>query len=386
MSENQKVSLWGIVVLIVMNKKKLIFLSILSLIVSYTAVFFLAEKQYEATATIIPLNESTMSGLSSLLNNVSSVLPMGLGSINKETDMNLYLTILYSRTSIENLIDRYNLQKLYKIKRHDDAIKIVRKMFVTKITMENAFTITVRTKSPLLAADMANYLVKYLNEKILELNVSKSKDNRLFLEKRYDEIVNNLRDAEDSLKIYQIKSGVFEAENQAKSSLEAYARMDADVAAKQVEIQVLNKMYGENSPNVRSAEISLRELKSKINKLKTTSDSGSVLLSLNSLPQKTLNYYRYYRNVRIYTEMLSYVMPMYEQAKFDEQKNVPILQIIDNAIPPERKAFPSRTSMSVIITCITMFVIISFIILKEILQKTDNEKLLFLKRELFNFK
>jgi tyrosine-protein kinase Etk/Wzc len=386
MSGNQKISLWNIIVLLVKSKKKLMFVFLISLIVSYAGVYFLTEKQYESTATIIPLNESSLSGLSSLLNNVSSVLPMGLGNINKESDMNLYLTILFSRSSIENLIDKYDLQKLYNIKSRENAVKFVSKIIFTKITIENAFTIKVRTKSPVLAATMANYLVEYLNSKILELNVSKSRDSRIFLEKRYQEITDNLRDAEDSLKYFQIKSGVFEAENQAKSSLEAYARMDADVATKQIEIQVLNKMYGANSPNVQGAEIALRELRYKVNKLKSTSDSGSVLMSLNSLPQNTLNYYRYYRNVRIYSEMLSYVMPMYEQAKFEEQKNIPILQVIDPAIPPEKKAYPSRTFMSLMVTFTTLVFAASFLIVKDIFEKTENEKLLFLKKELFNFK
>lgn len=386
MSENQIVSLWSILVLLIKNKKKLLLVFFSSLIISYAAVFFFTEKQYEATATIIPLNESSMTGLSSLLNNVSSVLPMGLGSISKESDMNLFLTILFSRSSIENLIDTFGLQKLYKIKSREASVKVVRKIIFTKITMENAFTIQVRTKSPELGADMANYLVKYLNDKILELNVSKSRDNRLFLEKRYQEINDNLRDAEDSLKYYQIKSGIFEAEGQAKNSLEAYAKMDAEMATKQVEMQVMKKMFGDNSPNVKSAEISLKELKNKIANLKTTSDSGSVLLSLKSLPQKTLNFYRYYRNVRIYNEMLSFVMPMYEQAKFEEQKNIPILQVIDKAVPPEKKANPSRTFMSLVVTCITMFFAISLMITKDIMHKSDNEKIVFMKKELFNLK
>lgn len=386
MMENQQLSLWFIFKLLIINKKKLILIFLCSLVFSYGGVFFLTEKQYESTATIIPLNDSSLSGLSALFNNVSSMLPVGLGNISNESDMNMFNTIIYSRSSIEDCIKKFDLQKLYKIKQREDAVKVVRKIIKTSITLNNAYEIKVRTKSPQLAAEMTNYLVKYLNDKIIQLNGSKSKENRLFLEKRYNEITTNLRTAEDSLRQFQEKTGVFVADNQIQASLETYAKLDAELATKQIEIQVLKKMYGENSSNVQSAQIAHDVLRNKVKKIKNGSDSGSVIMSLSTMPKTSLDFYRHYRNVRIYNEMLSYILPMFEQAKFEEQKNIPILQIIDNAIPPERKAYPSRTFMAIVVTTILMLFVCSYLVISEFIKNTDNEKILFLKKELFNFK
>ncbi len=36
-------------------------------------------------------------------------------------------------------------------------------------------------------------------------------------------------------------------------------------------------------------------------------------------------------------------MPMYEQAKVEEQKSIPTIMVIDKAVPPELKYSPKRS-------------------------------------------
>jgi capsular polysaccharide biosynthesis protein len=185
MSDHYKIEFLDYLVLIVKWKKTLLTVFFSSLLVSYGLIFLFVPKQYESTATILPSTEDNyMSGLYSMMKNFSSVMPGSLGNIKKESEMDLYKTIIYSRASIENLIDKFNLQKLYKIKKRVEAIEIIGKMIKTKITLEDAFTISMRASSPQLASDLTNYLVKYLNDKIVDLNVTKSKENRIFIEQR----------------------------------------------------------------------------------------------------------------------------------------------------------------------------------------------------------
>jgi capsule polysaccharide export protein KpsE/RkpR len=327
-----------------------------------------------------------MSGLYSMMKNFSSVMPGSLGNIKKESEMDLYKTIIYSRTSIENLIDKFNLQKLYKIKKREEAIEIIGKMIKTKITLEDAFTISMRASSPQLASDLTNYLVKYLNDKIVDLNVTKSKENRIFLEQRYNEIKLDLKNSEDSLKAYQEKSGVMEAEKQTQASVETYGKLESELSIKQVEYEVLQKIYGQNSPIVANGKISLDEFKKKYEQIKAGKDSGTVLIGLNSIPKKGLAYARYYRNVKISGQLLEFIIPLFEQAKFEEEKMVPILQVLDHAIPMEKRVAPQRIKMAGLITCSVVFIFIFYLILKEMLSASQNPKIRFIKNELFHFK
>jgi tyrosine-protein kinase Etk/Wzc len=387
MAETKKIEFLDYLVLIVTWKKVLLSVFLISLAISYLFIRFFVEKQYSATATIIPAVEANaLSGLTSMIKDFSVALPTGLSGITKETEMDLYNTILFSRSSIEALSLKFDLQRLYKIKSKEQAIKSIRKMVKTDVTMENAFVIIVSSKTPQLACDIANYLVTYLNDKIIELHVAKAKDNRRFLEQRYNEIKENVKNAEDSLLSFQERTGVFEANEQTKATLESFAKLESDLAVKQVEYSVLNKIYGENSPTTSNAKISLREYQNSVDRLKNGQDKTNIIIGINSLPKKAMNYYKYFRDVKIYNQMLEFLVPLFEQSKFDEQKNIPIIQVIDPAVPPEKKSFPPRTLMALIAACMALFFAVFFLIMKEILSSTSNPKITFIKKELFHFR
>jgi uncharacterized protein involved in exopolysaccharide biosynthesis len=70
------------------------------------------------------------------------------------------------------------------------------------------------------------------------------------------------------------------------------------------------------------------------------------LSPLSELPQQAKDYLRLERNIQIYASISQIILPLYEQAKYEEQKSIPVIQIIDPAIPPERKFFPPRTMVA----------------------------------------
>ena len=229
---------------------------------------------------------------------------------------------------------------------------------------------------------MNNYLISLLNKSIIELNISKARDNREFIEKRFNEVNKNLTLAEDSLKIFQEKTGMFEAEDQVKAIIEAYANMESDLAKKQIELAVVEKMTGSNSPQTKQTQVVVDEFQNKLKSIKEGTSSDRYIFSLKSLPKNAIQYFRYYRDVKIYGSVLEYLIPLYEQAKFDEQKEVPILQVIDYAVPPEKKAYPKRLLLTAIITFFILLIVIILLIIKETLNRTENPKIRLILSEL----
>ncbi|MBK8663776.1 MAG: hypothetical protein IPN18_19040 [Ignavibacteriales bacterium] len=61
---------------------------------------------------------------------------------------------------------------------------------------------------------------------------------------------------------------------------------------------------------------------------------------MGSLPTKAIEYFRLYRDVKINNEMLGFLLPVYEQAKFDEQKDTPVILTLDNAVANDKKVYP----------------------------------------------
>jgi uncharacterized protein involved in exopolysaccharide biosynthesis len=120
--------------------------------------------------------------------------------------------------------------------------------------------------------------------------------------------------------------------------------------------------------------------------LKNNKSNTGPLLPYNSLPKNIINYYRIYRTIEIGDKILEFVMPLYEQAKFDEQKDVPVLQVIDNAYPPPKKSYPPRLIFTLVITFGVFVLLFFFIILKENEELMNSEKYLFIRNNLFRWK
>lgn len=356
-------------------------MAILIIVVSYLAIYYFVPNQYDSISLIIPTQENQTTGISAILKNFTD-LPFNMGNFSQNVDVGMYNTVIYSRSNLEKVIKKFDLYEEYNLGSMEKTVKLLEDNITTDITEQGAFTITVRASSPQKSADMNNYIIDILNKAIITLNVSKARDNRQFLENRYTEVKNNLALAEDSLKLFQEKTGMFEAEDQVKAIIEEYASMEADLAKQQVELAVVEKLTGKNSPQSEQERAIVENFQNKMESIKNGNSDVREMFSLRSLPKNAIQYFRYYRNVKIYDTVLEYLIPMYEQTKFDEQKDVPILQVIDYAVPPEKRAYPKRIIFAAIITFFILSLSALFIITREILINTQNPKIKMILNEL----
>lgn len=388
MAEPRGIELFDFLILVVKRKRLFILITILCLGLSYLTVYFLIPPEYDSKGLIVATEDfNSMGGLGSIAQGLNDLPLANLGlkglSINDKYD--LFTTLIYSRTNLEKLVNKFGLMKDYGTDKMYKAVKNLKDKITVDVDEHNAFVVTVRASSPDKAAKMTNFLLNDVNSQVIKLNIQKSKNNRIFLEGRYNAMKENLKNAEDSLKVFQQKTGLLYAENQIKAIMEEYTQLEGNLIEKQIEKSVLAKIYGAKSPQAENAEITVNEFQTKLDELKSSGKGDGILLALNSLPEEALRYYRYYRNINIYSTLLQFLLPMYEQAKFQEQKDVPVLQVVDYGAPPERKSYPPRTLFALLITIFVDSAILLFLFLKEMISKTENQKLLFIKKEIFNF-
>ena len=365
-------------------KKSLILTSLIVLILSYTSIYFFIEEKFEATAIIVPTESKGLGGISSIIGSLSN-LPLGLGSLSKSEDLERFNTIVFSRSSLEEVINKFDLLKDYDPESMEETIKYFRKNIYTEITDDNSFLIRVRANSRKKSADVTNYFVDLINRRIIDLNISKAKDDREFLENRYNEVKVELARSEDNLARFQERTGVFLVEEQITQSIETYAKLDAELAAKQVELAVANQLYGAKNPQVEPLKLTVNELSEMIRNLKSNKSYNNLLMNIKDMPQNALEYLRHYRDVKIYMAIQEFLVPLYEQSKFEEKKATPVLKVIDYAVQPEKKVYPPRVLFSVGITIFVFLIITSFMFWRQILVNSQNQKLLLLKKELMNF-
>jgi uncharacterized protein involved in exopolysaccharide biosynthesis len=114
---------------------------------------------------------------------------------------------------------------------------------------------------------------------------------------------------------------------------------------------------------------------SKLAELRGKSDPGSTLLPLKNLPSTAAEFLRRYREVEINNLILEYITPLYEQAKLDEAKDYPMVQVIDYGIPPAKKSWPPRILFSLIGAFSVTLLVFVILLLRNAINHSEDQQL-----------
>jgi uncharacterized protein involved in exopolysaccharide biosynthesis len=148
----------------------------------------LLPRMYAATASIVPPlqileKESEASGtLRALKDSMISRATM------TSSIADLYVGILKSRVVEETIIEKFDLLKVYNVKRQLDARRKLQKNTDIETSKEGIIYITVKDKNATMAAALANAYVEELDRQNKRLSAGQATSKRIFLENRLREI------------------------------------------------------------------------------------------------------------------------------------------------------------------------------------------------------
>ena len=382
-------SVLDLLIIIVKNKLRLFLISFIMMILFYLGIRFFVDEKFESNVLLIPSEQESLSGIGSMLSGLKD-LPFNIGGVTSSGDLAFFRTIIYSRTSVDKLINKFHLSDEFeidttKIGAKNDLRKAVLKMISIDENDEGAFNIMVLTKKPALSAEIANYVVDNLNSELIRMKTIKTRQNRLFLGKRLEKTKTLLQEAEDSLLYFQKKTGLYDIKNQVTEQLKAYMKFESSLMEKQLEKNILSRTLSKSNPVLKQHAVSIEEFEKKLRNLKIKGNKEGLIVSLETLPDNMLEYIRLLREVEIQGAILKFVLPLYEQTKFEEQKSMPYVQIVDNAIPAEKKSYPPRSLFTLIFGMGIFFLQLIFLFVKEHSRLKENKKYNIIKENLWKW-
>lgn len=71
---------------------------------------------------------------------------------------------------------------------------------------------------------------------------------------------------------------------------------------------------------------------------------------MGEAPEVSLEYLRRFRDVKYYEALFQALAKQYELARIDEAKDATLIQVLDKAVPAERKSRPKRALLVVLTT------------------------------------
>jgi uncharacterized protein involved in exopolysaccharide biosynthesis len=314
--------------------------------------------RYTAGASILPpqQNSSIASALLSQSGNLGvlgSLASSGLGLGGLKNPNDLAIALLRSRTVEDAMVRRFDLQNRYNKKRPSDA----RKAFEDHSDLENNLKdglvrISITDRDPQKAAEMTNAYVEEYKNFSATLAVSEASQRRYFFQQQLEQAKNSLGTSEEAMKNAEQSSGMIQLDSQARALIETVAMLRAQIAAKELQIRGMNMFAAEGNPDLVLAKEQLAELQRQLKQLggSQAGEDSDLIVPRGKLPQAGLDYIRKLRDVRYHELIFELLAKQLEIAKLDEAREGSLVQVIDAAVPPDRKSFPR---MSIIVPAAT---------------------------------
>jgi uncharacterized protein involved in exopolysaccharide biosynthesis len=321
------------------------------------AVAFLIPVRYESVTRLMPPDQS--SGMSAtMLSALGSKAGDSVGSLASDL-LGMHTTgatlvgILSSRTVQDDLINRFDLRKVYSKKKYEAARKLLaRRTDISEDRKSGIITIKVEDGDRDRAAMIARGYVDDLNSRVSQLTTSSARRERIFLEGRLSSIKQQLDDSTLLLSRFSSKNKTFDPQVEGKAMLDAASSLQGELIAAESELKGIEQIYGPENARVRSTAAKVSELRSKLNALSGNSgtaakdvegSTGALYPSLRQLPILGNTYYDLARQAKINETVYEVLTKQYELAKVEEAKEIPTIKVLDEAIAPEQKSWPPRS-------------------------------------------
>lgn len=391
-SGDEEISLMDLCIVLAERKRTILWIASAFLLLSI-AVSLILPKRYTASVTLLPPQQSPSlsSALAAQLGNLggmSSLTSTGLGLKNPN---DVYVGLLKSRTVEDAVIQRFELRQEYHERFLEDARKALeKKVSIDGSSKDTLIRVFVQDGDPNRAADLANGYVQEYRKFSEHLAITEASQRRLFFERQLEATKNELAAAEEALKVTQQKTGVIQLDSQARALIESAASLRAQVAATEVQIQAMRTYATSENAELIQAEQRLAGLRDQLARLGGAGSSGSdeIIVSKGRVSQASLEYVRKLRDVKYFETIFEILARQLEAAKLDEAKQGAIIQVVDAAVPPQRRSFPKRGLIVIGATILGFLAGIGVAILSASFDKLRqrpeaNEKLTAFRRAMF---
>jgi len=357
-----EISLLDLLIVLAKHKKLILGLPIAAAVLA-AGVSLLMPNVYTATARILPLQQS-LSTAAAMLGQLGALAEAAGSSLGIKIPNNLYVGMLKSHSVADNLIAKYKLKDRYDVETQDDARSRLRAVTSISVGKDGVITIEVDDEDPKLAAELANAYVDELHRLNRTLAATEAAQLRLFLERQLQQTKDSLTQAEVELKNVQQATGVVQPDAQGRAAIEAVAALRARIAAKEAKLAAVRTFATEQNPDYQRLTQELAGLRGQLARFERGGET-SALPSAGRLTEAGLDYVRRLREVKYQETVFELLAHVLEAVKLDEARNASLIQVLDRAVPPERKSKPRRTLIVLLSALAAGFLAVILAFLRE---------------------
>jgi tyrosine-protein kinase Etk/Wzc len=225
-----------------------------------------------------------------------------------------------------------------------------------------------------LAAAVADAYAEELDKINKEKSISRAKSSRIYIENQLKKTEKNLKQASEALAQFQEKHKAVSLEEQTKTAIEKAGEVKGRILVKEVELGVMLQTMKPDNPSVVRVQKELDELKKQYQQLQygddiSLEDQQEFYVPFSAVPEVGLKLAELTREVKVQETVWELLNQQYYQAKIQEARDTPTVQVLDKAVPPERRTKPKRKLLVLVAGTLSLFLTIFWAFVLEYFEK-----------------
>ena len=361
--------------IILRNISFLLKTTIISTIFLFVILFLIYPLTYRSEISVLPPEQGNQSSaLSSLLgdNAMSGFFYTSSNSFNSD----LFVQILKSRTAALYVVRKLNLKDYYGIESQIAAANYLKDHLNISLTKEGIIKLDVEVTSSIIpwllddkdslkrfAAILSNTYIQALDSINKEKLSSKAKRARKYIESQLIKTKAVLDSVELRLMRFQDENKTISLPEQISAAIDAASKLKTEIIQTEIELGFLETNLREDNQALVALRNKLSELREQYNKMQL--GSKDYLLAFSDVPELGKELSDLLRDVKIQNEVYLLLQHQYYKEKIQENRDIPTVEILDEAIPPLRKSSPKVIFSSVVGSILIFLTLSLFVIAKE---------------------
>lgn len=312
-------------------------------------IVLLLPQYYRASSTLLvpPYSEGAGLGMLSSLagKDLGSLLQGKMGS---NPSLSTLETLLQSRSLGLAAIERFGLDSVWEVppraRKRENLLKAWWQAFDYELTFEDALVLSFEDRDPKRAAAVVDFVAAWIDSAFQANQRLQARRTLSFIESRLQERKALLSASEDSLVSFQLSHNAFAPGEQLKRSIIQAASLESQVQELEIKMRLQETMTGPNSSEVRALESLRNQIRARLAQM-TKAGNGKrdgVFKRLGSGIQEELQFERLSRQVLAHGQVYQFLMQQSEQLGIEKLKDIPVLSVIDPALPPQKRSRPPR--------------------------------------------
>jgi capsular polysaccharide transport system permease protein len=350
---------------VILRRKKTIALAAAAGFVIAIVISLVLPAKYISMVAFIPGGvEQELTGSNSFLSRLGA-FSESYASIVRVRRSFIIDYIVRSHKMARLMDSRFDLREMYGKDYIMEARRELSERTYVNVRDEGVLEIAVEAPDAILARDMTAAYIEFVDTILQELSIENAEEKVAYLEEALASGERAMAEMDSVLSGFMASSGIFEIESQAKAAFQITGALAARVSALEVERSMLSMTRREGSPDLGRLDLEIEKLREEIDRATRTGGVDGLFPPLSDMPGLAAEYLGMVTEKMAQEFALAYLRLKLEDSRISANRRVSTIRVIDPPVVPEKRSWPKRKQIVMILTMASVLWACFIIVVRE---------------------